>query len=74
MKSTTKKTKFRFFYHYYKQYNKMSVHFKKTCHTVDDVVCKGVDTETKWNKTQPMLVIRGFANNITIKDGVAIIE
>lgn len=32
----------------------------------DDIVCE-VPTETKWNKTQPKLVVRGFANEVIIK-------
>ncbi len=48
----------------------MSVHFDKTCTKVDDVECF-VPTETKWNKIQPQLVIRGFAKEVVIeeKDG-----
>ena len=35
----------------------------------DDIVCV-VPTETKWNKTQTKLVIRGFANEVIInKEG-----
>jgi hypothetical protein len=63
---------FRFFYHYYKQKNKMSIHFKKTCTVVDDVQCN-VPCETKWKKTQPNLVMQGFAKNIIIKNNKAII-
>jgi hypothetical protein len=55
----------RFFYHYYKKYNCMSVHFKKQCIRVNDVRIE-VPTETKWNKTQPNLVVRGFANEVEI--------
>ena len=57
--------KYRFFYHYYRQYNCMSLHFKGKCYKTDNVICK-VDSETKWNKTQPNLVIRGFVSNINI--------
>lgn len=59
--------KYRFFYHYYKQYNEMSVHFRGTCYRSKNVVCN-VPTETKWNKTQPNLVMRGFASEITITE------
>lgn len=65
--------KHRFFYHFYKQKGKMSVHFRGACSTVDDVECK-VPCETKWNKTQPMLVMRGWANNVTFSGKKAIIE
>lgn len=65
--------KYRFFYHFYKQKGKMSIHFRDTCQVVDNVICKA-ECETKWNKTQPRLVMRGFANNVIIKNGVAYIE
>lgn len=64
--------KYRFFYHYYKQYNKMSIHFKKKCTVVDDVIC-GVPCETKWKSGQPKLVMQGFAKDIQIKDNKAYI-
>ncbi len=66
--------KYRFFYHYYRQYNEMSVHFKGICHRTKNVECK-VPTETKWNdKKQPNLVLRGFAENIEIHDNKIIIQ
>lgn len=65
--------KYRFFYHYYKQKGKMSVHYRGTCTTVDDVICR-VSCQTKWNKTQPNLVMQGYANSVEFRDGVAIIE
>lgn len=55
----------RFFFHYFKQRNCMSVHFDKKCTQVDDVICF-VPTETKWNKAQPHLVLRGFAHSVDI--------
>lgn len=63
---------FRFFYHYYKQKNKMSIHFKKTCIVVDDIECN-VPCETKWKKTQPNLVMQGFARDVIIRNNKAII-
>jgi len=63
----------RFFYHYYKQRNKMSVHFEGKCMLVDNVECH-VFCESKWNKTQPYLVMRGFANKINIENNKAIIK
>ncbi len=50
----------------------MSVHFKGTCHVVDDVICN-VLCETKWNKTQPNLVMRGFASKVSIVNNTAVI-
>lgn len=64
--------KYRFFYHYFKQKKKMSVHFRNTCTVVDDIECK-VPCETKWNKTQPQLVMRGWAKNVSIKNNKATI-
>lgn len=43
----------------------MSVHFRKSCIKVNDVVCK-IPTETKWNKTQPHLVVQGYASDMQI--------
>ena len=63
--------KYRFFYHYYKQYNEMSVHFRDKCYRTKNVICE-VSSETHWNKTQPNLVMRGFATEI-IEDNDKII-
>lgn len=65
--------KYRFFYHYNKQLKKMTIHFKKTCNIVDNVVCH-VPCETKWNKRQPNLVMRGFCEDLKIKNGVGILK
>lgn len=55
---------FRFFYHYYRQKDKMSVHFKGACHVVDHVRCN-VPCEDFRRKTQPRLVMRGWARQVT---------
>ena len=60
------KNKYRFFYHYFKAKRRMSVHFRLRCYVVDDVDCR-VSCETKWNKTQPNLVMRGWASTVKIK-------
>jgi hypothetical protein len=65
--------KYRFFYHYFKQKKKMSIHFRDTCTVVDNVVCN-VRCETKWRKTQPMLVMQGYATNVRIENGIGYIE
>lgn len=65
--------KYRFFYHYYKQKDKMSIHFKNICTIVDNIDCR-VPCETKWNKRQPRLIMRGFATNIEIINKTAIIK
>lgn len=40
---------------------------------VDDIVCL-VPCETKHNKIQPKIVMRGFANKVTIKGNKAYIK
>jgi hypothetical protein len=64
--------KWRFFYHYFKAKNQMSVHFRNSCIVVDNVDCR-VPCETKWNKRQPQLVMQGWAKNVQIIDNKAII-
>jgi hypothetical protein len=65
--------KYRFFYHYYRQYNTMSIHFKDCCYKAKNVICE-VPTETKWNDTQPNLIIRGFCKSVEIKGDIAYIK
>ena len=74
MELKKKKGQYRFFYHYYKQYKKMSFHFKnEKCIVVDNVICN-VPCETKWNiKSQPNLVMRGWAKGYTVKDNIVTI-
>jgi hypothetical protein len=65
-----KEGQYRFFYHYYKQKGKMSFHFKdEPCHVIDNVICM-VPCETKWNKIQPYLVVRGWATGYKIKNNI----
>lgn len=64
---------YRFFYHYHRAYDTMSVHYRGQCMSCKNVVCK-VATETKWNKQQPMLVIQGFAKKVEELDGTITIE
>ena len=61
----TSKNKYRFFYHYNKPKKIMTVHFKGVCYPVQNVTCH-VPCETKWNDTQPQLVMRGFCGRVTI--------
>jgi hypothetical protein len=65
--------KYRFFYHFYKQKGKMSIHFKNTCCVVDGVICN-VPCETKWKSRQPKLVMQGFALNVRFENNIGIIE
>ena len=66
------KKKYRFFFHYNKPHKLITVHFKNTCYLVKDIVCE-VATESKWNKTQPHLIIRGKCSNLLIKSEIAYI-
>lgn len=50
----------------------MSVHFRGACHVTPNVICM-VPCETKWNKRQPMLVMKGKASEIIFnKDSIII--
>jgi hypothetical protein len=51
----------------------MSVHYRNKCYKTANVVCN-VASETKWSKTQPNLVIRGWASSIKIEDNQIIIN
>jgi len=65
--------KYRFFFHYYKRYKCMSIHYKGACLRANDVICS-VPIETKWNKTQPNLVMRGFAESVEIINNICYIK
>ena len=68
-----------FFYHYNKPASRaakkpvISVHFKGTCHLVDNIICN-VPTKGRIRKSQPYFVVCGKAKEITIEDGIAIIK
>ena len=64
---------YRFFYHYYKQHKCLSIHFKGKCYKVKDIICN-VPTESKWNNSQPNLVMRGWANDVIIENEIAYIN
>lgn len=64
--------KYRFFYHFHKQKKCMTVHFKKQCISVNDIICR-VPCNTKWNKRQPYLVMQGFCEEVKVSGGVAYI-
>lgn len=57
--------KYRFFYHYRRSIGGMSVHFKNVCYPCINVKCN-VPVETKYNKTQPRLVMQGFCTYLNI--------
>ena len=44
-----------------------SVHFKDVCHIVDDIVV-GIYSESKRNKTQPRVVMQGWAKELLISE------
>ena len=67
-----KKKLYRFYYHYYKQYKEMSVHYRGTCHRVKGIVCN-VPCETKYNKRQPYLVMQGYCSSVIIENNTAYI-
>ena len=57
------KKRYRFWYHYNRQYSKMTVHFRKKCYIVKDITCEPA-VETKWNNNQPKLVLKGWCTDI----------
>lgn len=69
---------YKYFYHYNKPASlkagkpQLSVHFKKTCHIVDAVICAAV-FHTKNNKKQPHCVITGECSTVVISNNTAII-
>jgi len=65
--------KYRFFFHYRKSTGGMTVHFRNVCYPCINVVCN-VPVETKRNKTQPKLVLQGFAKKIDIKENTIEIQ
>lgn len=62
----------RFFFHYYKQKDKWSVHYNRKCHIVDNIICLE-KIESKNNQRQPRKVIQGFTKKIEINNGQATI-
>lgn len=61
----------RFFLHYNKPLSQRrgkhiwSVHYQDRCHFVENIDCQ-VATQSKTNKTQPYVVMRGRARNVRI--------
>jgi hypothetical protein len=62
----------RFFYHWRKSDDRMTVHFRKRCINVYGVTCLAA-CEEKRNKRQPRLVMQGFAKSVTVVNDRAII-
>ena len=57
---------YRFFYHYRRSIKGMTVHYKGICYPCHNVICEA-KTETKWNKTQPQLVLQGFSTGLDLQ-------
>lgn len=64
---------YRYFYHYNRQHDKWSVHFKGKCHIVDEFECL-VPNEGHTQKQQPKRIVRGFAKEVIIDNNKAIIR
>ena len=64
--------RWRFFFHYNKQTGNMTVHFRGQCNSVTYVDCR-VPCNSKYNKTQPKLVMRGFAHAVHLSHDTATI-
>lgn len=51
----------------------ISVHYRGQCHIVDNVDCR-VSTKGRLRKRQPRFVMAGNCNDMSVVDGVAIIQ
>lgn len=65
--------KYRFFFHYFRQKDKWSVHFRNKCYIVDNFVCLA-ECEGKTNKRQPYRIAQGFASQVKVKNNIAYIQ
>lgn len=69
----------KFFYHYNKPKSKqmgrpiISLHYRDTCHFLTDLECN-VRTRSKIRKRQPFFVMEGYAREVKITDGKAVIN
>ncbi len=50
----------------------MTIHFKKQCFIVENIVCDA-PCETKWNKSQPNLVMQGFCIQVKVENEIGYI-
>lgn len=60
-----KKGPISFFYHFNKHTKKITLHAKKRCISIDDLVV-WCPTSSKFNKRQPYFVMKGVASEIRI--------
>jgi hypothetical protein len=65
--------KYRFSYHWVRQTNMWSVHFKKECIHKEHIECH-TKCESKINKTQPYRTMQGFATEIIVEENKIIIK
>jgi hypothetical protein len=65
--------KYRFFYHYRRSTDGVSVHFRGKCIPCANVKCN-VPCESKRNKQQPRWVMQGFCKEVLLTDSIAIIQ
>tara|TARA_B100000035_G_scaffold315197_1_gene334378 strand:+ start:2009 stop:2257 length:249 start_codon:yes stop_codon:yes gene_type:complete len=56
----------RFFYHYNKHQQRMTVHWRGSCLLVDEIVCHTA-AETKTSDTQPKYVLQGWATMVNLE-------
>jgi hypothetical protein len=63
----------RFFFHFRKSTGALTLHWNKQCIPINNIECN-VPVETKWNKIQPKVVLRGFAKEIIFNNNTAIIN
>jgi hypothetical protein len=56
----------RFFFHYYKQKDMWSVHFRGACAVVDNITCL-VPCEGHKQSHQPRRIMRGYAGEVRFK-------
>lgn len=64
--------KYRFFYHWRKCDDRMTVHFRGRCINVYGVTCRA-ECEEKRNVHQPRLVMQGFTSAVEVKNDRAFI-
>lgn len=64
---------YRFFYHYNKANNGMTVHFRGTCYITTHIKCV-VKCNTKYRTIQPRLVMEGWCSEIIQTDDLIIIR
>jgi hypothetical protein len=66
--------KYRYFYHYHRHGDKkLTVHFRGKCILTNKIECK-VACESKFNKIQPKLIMRGFASEVKLVSNKVVIE